>query len=139
VETHPQRQGTPPKGRRPPAGASGLGSACGGSQNTYLRPFPFFVLSFTVVFGCRLTVDCLTNLPVVALRPRFPPDVDDPRLPAMFRSSYGCLCTQRPRSGNAISTLNLGLMSPRAPNSVTRRNARNAWSGPIFASCHFAF
>ena len=33
------------------------------------------VLSLTVVLGCRCTVDCLTNLPVEALRPRLPPDL----------------------------------------------------------------
>jgi len=37
-----------------------------------LPPPDFFVDSFTVVFGLRLTVDCFTNRPVIADRPRFP-------------------------------------------------------------------
>ena len=35
------------------------------------RPF-FFVLSLTVVLGFRLTVDCFTKRPEIALRPRLP-------------------------------------------------------------------
>ena len=36
------------------------------------EPLPF-LLSLIVVFGLFLTVDCLTNRPVIALRPRLPP------------------------------------------------------------------
>lgn len=36
----------------------------GGPRRTY---------SLTVVLGLRFVVDCLTNLPVMALRPRVPP------------------------------------------------------------------
>jgi hypothetical protein len=40
-------------------------------------PFSFLVFSLTVVLGLRLTVDCLTNRPVIALRPRLlPPPLD---------------------------------------------------------------
>ena len=37
-------------------------------------PFPRRVLSFTVESGWRRTVDCFTNRPVAALRPRCPSD-----------------------------------------------------------------
>lgn len=48
----------------------------------FFLPLLLPVLSFTVVFGLRLTVDCLTNLPVEALRPRFPAD-EEPLRPGM--------------------------------------------------------
>ena len=44
---------------------------------SYFLPFllllVLLVLSFVVVLGLRLTVDCFTNRPVIALRPRLPP------------------------------------------------------------------
>lgn len=46
-----------------------------GSKPAYLLLFePRDARSFTVVDGCLRTVDCFTNRPVTALRPRFPPD-----------------------------------------------------------------
>lgn len=39
---------------------------------TYFFLLPLPVLSLVVVFGCRFTVDCFTNRPVTALRPRLP-------------------------------------------------------------------
>jgi hypothetical protein len=45
------------------------------------RPYYFFLLLvdwFTVVFGLRATVDCLTKRPVIALRPRLPGIVTPP-------------------------------------------------------------
>lgn len=38
----------------------------------FLDDVDFFADSFTVVLGLCFTVDCLTNLPVMALRPRLP-------------------------------------------------------------------
>lgn len=43
------------------------------SDVRYHLPF-FLVLSLTVVFGLRLTVDCFTKRPLTALRPRWLPD-----------------------------------------------------------------
>lgn len=47
---------------------------CGAVAVSYFLPFLLLlVLSFVVVLGLLLTVDCFTNRPVIALRPRLPP------------------------------------------------------------------
>lgn len=49
----------------------------------YLRFLAFEpACSFTVVSGFRRTVDCFTNRPVIALRPRLPP-LEELRFAAM--------------------------------------------------------
>ena len=45
-------------------------SAC---SRAYLLFLELLLLSLTVVFGLFLTVDCFTNRPLMALRPRLPP------------------------------------------------------------------
>ncbi len=47
---------------------------------------PLFTVSFTVVFGLLLTVDCFTILPVMALRPLFPAAFFPPVLVAIVIS-----------------------------------------------------
>lgn len=44
-------------------------------RDPYFLPVLFPAFSLTVVFGFLVTVDCLTNLPVMALRPRLLPEV----------------------------------------------------------------
>ena len=45
---------------------------CLGPPRAYLRFLGLLTLSLTVVRGCRFVVDCLTNRPVTAERPRLP-------------------------------------------------------------------
>ena len=45
---------------------------CLGPPRAYLRFLGLFTLSLTVVRGWRFAVDCLTNRPVTAERPRLP-------------------------------------------------------------------
>lgn len=55
-------------------------------RSSYFLPLlPPFELSFTVVFGFFLTVDCFTNRPVMALRPRLPPLDFDGTINSLFR------------------------------------------------------
>lgn len=49
------------------------GAALGGRTVFYFDFLDFLVDSLTVALGLRFTVVCLTNRPVIALRPRLPP------------------------------------------------------------------
>lgn len=69
----------------------------------YLRFLAFeLACSFTVVSGWRRTVVCFTNLPVIALRPRLPPDpLEELRLAVIelprFDSRIALTCTNTPQ------------------------------------------
>jgi hypothetical protein len=59
----------------PRPAAAGRDIRKAGPKPAYLLFFePRDARSFTVVDECLRTVDCFTNRPVTALRPRFPPD-----------------------------------------------------------------
>ena len=77
-----------PSGSRSPG--VGLDGRCHRCRRTRGRVRAYFFLplvdSFTVVFGLLLTVDCLTNRPLTALRPRLPLPPLVLFLPAMLAS-----------------------------------------------------